>query len=84
MFSTIMTHADDNNIMKYYQHGFRRGHSCETQLITTIEDIGKELDKQQQVDVLILDFAKAFDTVPHQQLLKKLDYYGVSGSITGS
>ncbi len=74
-----MTHADLYAIMKYYQHGFRRGHSCETQLIAAAEDIGRNLDKQHQIDILILDFAKAFDTVPHQRLLHKLDHYGVRG-----
>ncbi len=67
------------SLMKYYQHGFRRGHSCETQLISTAEDTGRDLDKQHQIDILILDFAKAFDTVPHQRLLHKLNHYGVRG-----
>ncbi len=58
-----MTHADLNVIMKYYQHGFRRGDSCKTQLIATTEDIGRYIDKQHAIDILILDFAKAFDTV---------------------
>ena len=64
-----MDHLDEHHILKHYQHGFRKAHSCETQLINIIEDLGKELDEQHQVDVLILDFAKAFDTVPHQTML---------------
>ncbi len=72
MFSTTMRHADENKIIKHYQHGFRKGHSCETQWITIIENIGKELDKQQQVGVLILDFAKAFDTVPPSTAVKEV------------
>ncbi len=53
--------------------------SSETQLTITIEKVSKQLDKQQQVGELILDFAKVFDTVPHQWLLTKLDYYGICG-----
>jgi hypothetical protein len=54
---------------------------CESQLLTTINDFLKEHDKGHQVDVAILDFSKAFDTVPHNKLLHKLDQYGIKGSI---
>ena len=60
-----------------YQHGFKKGRSCETQLLITIEDIAKQLDDGMQTDMIILDFSKAFDTVPHQRLLVKLEYYGI-------
>ena len=47
------------------------------QLITLTEDSLHALDHQKQVDIILLDFAKAFDTVPHQRLLTKLQYYGI-------
>ena len=47
--------------------------------LITVEDIGRQLDQQHQVDVLILDFANAIDTVPHRRLLTKLKCYGVRG-----
>jgi tRNA A58 N-methylase Trm61 len=47
-----------------------------SQLVITTEDIARNLDNNQQVDMLILDFSKAFDTVPHKRLLKKLESYG--------
>ena len=55
-------------------------HSCETQLITVIDDWAKILDKGGQVDTFILDFEKAFDTPPPHELLKcKLYGYGIGG-----
>ena len=56
-----------------------RERSCETQLIVTIQEIASKLSKGQQVDVILLDFAKAFDKVPHSRLLYKFDYYCVRG-----
>ena len=63
------------------QHGFRSNHSCVTQLIALAEDLSYALDQQTQTDVTLLDFAKAFDSVPHQRLLAKLRYYGIENSI---
>ena len=54
----------------------RDGYSCET-----LHDFMKSYDAGLQTDVAILDFSKAFGTVPHNKLLHKLDDYGVRGSI---
>ena len=77
VFRAVMDHVDFHKILKFFQHGFREKHSCETQLINTIEDLARGLDNQQQLDLLILDFSKAFDLVGHQRLIKKLQYYGI-------
>ena len=69
----LLNHLDSNSIQVHYQHSFRQRHSCETQLTTVIESVARNLDLGQQSDLLLLDFAKAFDTVPRQQLLKTLD-----------
>ena len=74
IFHHIMGHLDAHHVLVNYQHGFRRGHSCEIQLITIFEDLARNLDHGKQTDVLLLDFSKAFDTVPHKRLPKKLDY----------
>jgi hypothetical protein len=75
-----MDYFDRWNILTDKQHGFRRRRSCESQLIITIDALAKSLAKGKQVDVILLDFSKAFDKVPHHRLLHKLDYYGVRGN----
>ena len=76
----VINHAEKYDILAHYQHGFRKGHSRETQLINTVEEISRGLNSKQQLDCLVLDFSKAFDTVPHQRLLYKLEYYGITGT----
>ena len=76
--SNLLSHFDKNNIITNKQHAFRKNHSCETQLSHVINDWSKSLDDKQQVDIFILDFEKAFDTVPHELLISKLNGYGVA------
>ena len=73
-------HLETNSILSDAQHGFRKNRSCETQLITTIHDIATRLNSGHQIDILFLDFSKAFDKVPHGRLLHKLDYYWIRGT----
>ena len=79
--SHVMKHLEKHNILTDSQHGFRAKRSTETQLIQTIHDICKSLDKKEIVDMAILDFTKAFDKVTHKRLIHKLNYYGITGSI---
>ena len=74
-----MAHLDEHKLLSDRQHAFRKGHICETQLITVIDDWVKILDKGGQVDTFILDFEKAFDTLPHELLKCKLYAYGIGG-----
>jgi hypothetical protein len=55
--------VDVSHILYPLQHGFRKGHSCEAQLIEFVDDISKNLQEGQQTDILILDFAKVFDSI---------------------
>jgi hypothetical protein len=59
------------------QHGFRHSRSCETQLLSFVQEIAANSDKNIQTDLIIMDFAKAFDKVPHQRLLYKVKFYGI-------
>ena len=72
-------HLDEHKLLSDRQHAFRKGHSCETQLTTVINDWAKILDNRGQVDTFILDFEKAFDTPPHELLKSKLFSYGIGG-----
>ena len=77
----IRNHLDKYNVLSPFQHGFRAKHSCETQLLVTTHDIASLHDESLQVDIGVLDFSKAFDTVPHKRLSNKLQYYGIDGSV---
>ena len=77
----IVTYFNDNNLYSKCQHGFRKGRSCVTQLLQVMEDLTTALDENNYVDIIYLDFRKAFDTVPHERLLQKLGAYGITGCI---
>ena len=69
-----------NNLLKDTQHGFQRGRSCLTNLLEYTEIISKWVDGGSPVDVIYLDFQKAFDKVPHQRLIK-LKWHGMGVNI---
>ena len=80
-----MSNTNKHLALDNYQHGFRSWRSCETQLVQFVHDIISILDGamntgHKQTDLIIMDYAKAFDKVPHMRLLHKLDYYGIRGS----
>ncbi|XP_041469949.1 uncharacterized protein LOC121419559 [Lytechinus variegatus] len=74
---------EKNNIINPNQHGFRKGLSCETQLVVAINDWAFNIDKQCQTDAFFLNFSKGFDKVLHTKLLCKLEYYGITGQMHG-
>ena len=76
--SQIGQHLDSNNILHPNQHGFRKRLSCETQLVSSIQDWASSINLKRQTDVLLLDFSKAFEQVSHTKLLHKIRYYGIT------
>ena len=66
---SIMRYLEKYKVLNDEQHGFRRGRSCESQLDLSVNDLAKVLDRQSLADVVIMDFSKAFDLLPHQRLL---------------
>ena len=79
--SHLLAHLEKNNILYNLQHGFRSKRSTESQLISFTQDVLKNLKSGKQTDVVILDFAKAFDKVSHWRLVLKLRSYGITGQI---
>ena len=78
--SQIMDFFDKHGILSDRQHGFHSERSCETQLLITIDDLARSIDQRKQTDIIILDFSKAFHTVPHTRLISKLSHYGIRGN----
>jgi ribonuclease P/MRP protein subunit RPP40 len=77
----IVTHLEQHKLLRDSQHGFTSGKSCLTNLLVFFEFITKELDKGNNVDLVYLDFCKAFDKVPHCRLGKKLEAHGIKGEV---
>jgi hypothetical protein len=78
----IFQHVEKNKLLVKCQHGFVSNRSCVTNLLGVLDDWTNFLDNGDSVDAIYLDFAKAFDTVPHIRLLHKLENYGVSGRVS--
>lgn len=66
--------------MSSFQHGFVYGKSCLANSLETVEEITNFLDRGHDVDLIYLDFCKAFDSVPHSRLLIKLQSFGITGN----
>ena len=73
----IIDHLEQNELIDPAQHGFVKGRSCVTNLLETFEQWTQILDDGGSIDVIYMDFMKAFDKVPHLRLLIKLQSYGI-------
>jgi len=80
VYSNVMSHLERHDILTHQQFGFRQGYSAELQLLQTIHDLSLTNNKSQ-CDLILLDFSKAFDRVPHRHLILKLKHYGVRNSV---
>jgi hypothetical protein len=77
----INAHLEDFQLIRDSQHGLTRGKSCLTNLLVYLEDVTSMLDAGKDVDIVYLDYAKAFDKVPHARLIDKLRALGVDGKV---
>ena len=68
-------------IFSPFQHGFLSGKSCVTQLLEFLDNLTEALDQGDGVDIIYLDFSKAFDKLQHRRLMKKIWGYGTRGKV---
>lgn len=77
----IQDYLIEHDLLSNKQHGFISGRSTVTQLLRYLDECIEEISDGSVVDVIYLDFSKAFDTVPHQRLMSKLESYGITGKV---
>ena len=66
-----------NNFLTNLQHGFAPGKSCQSNLLSVLNILIDAIEHNLEIDLAYLDFAKAFDSVPHKKLIHKLEKYGI-------
>ena len=77
----LYEYLESNSLISENQFGFRKGRSVEDQLLLTYNSVSLWYDQGFLVDLVLFDFTKAFDVVPHSLLLKKLELLGICGTL---
>ena len=79
MYKRTYNFMDHNGLIYRSQYGFRNNHSCELAASELLGEIVKGKDTKKHTLVVYLDLSKAFDTLDHNILLRKLEHYGIRG-----
>ena len=80
IFKQLSDYLERTSIYNSMQSGFRKGHSTQTILLKFRNDIRKALNKKEITMSLFTDYSKAFDTVQHETLIKKLENLNFTNS----
>ena len=78
-YKRLSNYLNTHNILCANQYGFRKGHSTSLALVDLYDRISEAIDKKEYAVGIFLDLSKAFDTVDHDILFEKLEYYCVRG-----
>ena len=79
MYNRLITFLEKNQVLFNGQFGFRSNHSTLHAILLIADKIQKAIERNQYSCGIFLDLSKAFDTVNHTILIKKLEYYGIRG-----
>ena len=76
----LTTYLETNSLLNNNQHGFRKHHSCSTQLVSFVNNILSNLAQDNDTDSIYIDYSKAFDKIDHNLLIHKLTLYNITGN----
>ena len=79
MYKRLIQFIEKNKILSKHQYGFRQNRSTELAITELVDKITKAIDRGEYTVGIFLDLSKAFDTINHGILIKKLEYYGIRG-----